>query len=161
MCIRICIYLYIHKWVIICIISICIYHRSWYISYILYICIYIIYHRMHHYRMTFFFNGRAKCQWRDHLKWRFLAEFTNYWTIYTDVIISHGTKHVLPQSAQPLLMSSSMLTGYSCVTPRFSIYPWFQWLSQLEHCQSAYIEVLQLHHLKVNSEQNHITSLEN
>lgn len=128
---------------------------------------YIIYHIYERYMTEYiiieqlFFNGRTKHQWRDHLKWHFLAEFANYLIIYTDVVISHGRKHVLPQSAQLPLMSSSMPTGYCWVTPRFSIYPWFQGLSQLEHCQSACIALLHVYHLQVNCEQNHIRSLEN
>lgn len=97
-----------------------------YIIYIclqIYLCVYIshTYHRTRNYRTTLFLM--KEYQWRDHLKWLFLAEFTNYRTMYTDALISHGMRHVLPQ---PRLMSPSTLAGCSCRTPCSSPGSWLQ-----------------------------------
>lgn len=97
-----------------------------YIIYIclqIYLCVYIshTYHRTRNYRTTLFLM--KEYQWRDHLKWLFLAEFTNYRAMYADALISHGMRHVLPQSR---LMSPSTLAGCSCRTPCSSPGSWLQ-----------------------------------
>lgn len=98
-----------------------------YIIYIclhIYLCVYIphTYHRTHNYRTTLFLM--KEYQWRDHLKWLFFAEFTNYRTMYANALISHGMRHVLPQ---PQLMSPSTLARCSCRTPCSSPGSWLQW----------------------------------
>lgn len=97
-----------------------------YIIYIclqIYLCVYIshTYHRTRNYRTTLFLM--KEYQWRDHLKWLFLAEFTNYRAMYADALISHGMGHVLPQSR---LISPSTLAGCSCRTPCSSPGSWLQ-----------------------------------